>query len=235
MVAPPMLMPVPGTGRGHLNLATSIRSLRLRSGLSQRQLAGRMAVPRTYVSKIENEKATPTLSSAGTAGACTGGHCARTAQRRRTQPSGRNQRVDERSIYRRTLAVCFATKWDADVEHPDSGAGLDGTAEKKRVRKTVSSFRFRVWWLRIRLRDRSKPETSKLGDRLYPGNQPTLAGTDLGPGFFRVRKLRNFRFRSPHLNLYLRFLCLEDLCLHHKKALLSLGPPAESGGLLWRE
>ena len=33
------------------------------SGLSQRQLAGRMAVPRTYVSKIENEKATPTLSS----------------------------------------------------------------------------------------------------------------------------------------------------------------------------
>ena len=56
-------MPVPGTGRGHLNLATSIRSLRLRSGLSQRQLAGRMSVPRTYVSKIENEKATPTLSS----------------------------------------------------------------------------------------------------------------------------------------------------------------------------
>src|SRR5678816_2741220 len=60
---PPQMMPVPGTGRGHLNLATSIRSLRLRSGLSQRQLAGRMAVPRTYVSKIENEKATPTLSS----------------------------------------------------------------------------------------------------------------------------------------------------------------------------
>jgi transcriptional regulator with XRE-family HTH domain len=63
IVAPPMMMPVPANGRGHLNLATSIRSLRLRSGLSQRQLAGRMAVPRTYVSKIENEKATPTLSS----------------------------------------------------------------------------------------------------------------------------------------------------------------------------
>jgi transcriptional regulator with XRE-family HTH domain len=31
--------------------------------LSQRQLALRMSVPRTYVSKIENEKATPTLSS----------------------------------------------------------------------------------------------------------------------------------------------------------------------------
>src|SRR5689334_11015008 len=48
---------------GHLNLASSIRSLRLRNGLSQRQLATRMSVPRTYVSKIENEKATPTLSS----------------------------------------------------------------------------------------------------------------------------------------------------------------------------
>src|SRR5450432_3960260 len=59
----PAMMPVHGHGRGHLNLATSIRSLRLRSGLSQRQLAGRMSVPRTYVSKIENEKATPTLSS----------------------------------------------------------------------------------------------------------------------------------------------------------------------------
>ncbi len=59
----PQMMPVPGTGRGHLNLASSIRQLRLRNGLSQRQLATRMSVPRTYVSKIENEKATPTLSS----------------------------------------------------------------------------------------------------------------------------------------------------------------------------
>ena len=50
-------------GRRQLKLAHSIRSLRLRNGLSQRQLALRMAVPRTYVSKIENEKATPTLSS----------------------------------------------------------------------------------------------------------------------------------------------------------------------------
>src|ERR671923_2020306 len=58
----PQVMPV-HSGHGHLNLATSIRSLRLRNGLSQRQLATRMSVPRTYVSKIENEKATPTLSS----------------------------------------------------------------------------------------------------------------------------------------------------------------------------
>src|SRR6185436_9754647 len=66
VVAPmpePAMMPSHGHGRGHLNLAASIRSLRLRNGLSQRQLATRMSVPRTYVSKIENEKATPTLSS----------------------------------------------------------------------------------------------------------------------------------------------------------------------------
>ena len=63
-VAPmPQMMPANGNGRGHLNLAAAIRSLRLRNGLSQRQLAARMSVPRTYVSKIENEKATPTLSS----------------------------------------------------------------------------------------------------------------------------------------------------------------------------
>ncbi|PYY02053.1 MAG: transcriptional regulator, partial [Acidobacteria bacterium] len=43
-----------------MQIALAIRSLRRRSGLSQRQLAGRMQVPRTYVSKIENEKATPT-------------------------------------------------------------------------------------------------------------------------------------------------------------------------------
>jgi len=46
-----------------LQVASAIRSLRQRIGLSQRQLALRMQVPRTYVSKIENEKATPTLSS----------------------------------------------------------------------------------------------------------------------------------------------------------------------------
>jgi transcriptional regulator with XRE-family HTH domain len=59
----PQIAPAIGHGRGHLNLAASIRSMRLRNGLSQRQLATRMSVPRTYVSKIENEKATPTLSS----------------------------------------------------------------------------------------------------------------------------------------------------------------------------
>ena len=46
-----------------LPVAAAIRALRLRAGLSQRQLALRMNVPRTYVSKIENEKACPTLGS----------------------------------------------------------------------------------------------------------------------------------------------------------------------------
>jgi transcriptional regulator with XRE-family HTH domain len=40
-----------------------VRDLRHVRNLSQRQLAGRMGVPRTYISKIENGKAMPTLSS----------------------------------------------------------------------------------------------------------------------------------------------------------------------------
>jgi transcriptional regulator with XRE-family HTH domain len=51
------------SSHSQLQIAQSIRNLRQRAGLSQRQLAMRMQVPRTYVSKIENEKATPTLSS----------------------------------------------------------------------------------------------------------------------------------------------------------------------------
>ncbi len=60
IAAPAQLIPIPINGHGHahgdggLNLAESVRSLRLRSGLSQRQLALRMSVPRTYVSKVEN-------------------------------------------------------------------------------------------------------------------------------------------------------------------------------------
>ncbi len=54
---------VESTSRSDVQVAKAIRNLRQRSGLSQRQLAIRMGVPRTYVSKIENEKATPTLSS----------------------------------------------------------------------------------------------------------------------------------------------------------------------------
>lgn len=46
-----------------LQVATAVRDLRRVRNLSQRQLAGRMNVPRTYISKIENGKAMPTLSS----------------------------------------------------------------------------------------------------------------------------------------------------------------------------
>lgn len=46
-----------------LQVARAVRDLRLGRSLSQRQLAGRMQVPRTYISKIENGKAMPTLSS----------------------------------------------------------------------------------------------------------------------------------------------------------------------------
>jgi transcriptional regulator with XRE-family HTH domain len=62
IVQPPPVEPA-HSNHSHLQIATSIRMLRQKSGLSQRQLAMRMQVPRTYVSKIENEKAMPTLSS----------------------------------------------------------------------------------------------------------------------------------------------------------------------------
>ena len=58
----PVMEPA-GPNRSEVQVAQAIRSLRLGHGLSPRQLALRMGVPRTYVSKIENEKATPTLSS----------------------------------------------------------------------------------------------------------------------------------------------------------------------------
>jgi transcriptional regulator with XRE-family HTH domain len=46
-----------------LSVASAVRDLRQVRNLSQRQLAARMGVPRTYISKIENGKAMPTLSS----------------------------------------------------------------------------------------------------------------------------------------------------------------------------
>jgi transcriptional regulator with XRE-family HTH domain len=57
-----MRSPEPASS-SQLPVAAAIRTLRVRAGLSQRQLALRMNVPRTYVSKIENEKACPTLGS----------------------------------------------------------------------------------------------------------------------------------------------------------------------------
>jgi transcriptional regulator with XRE-family HTH domain len=46
-----------------LQVAGQVREIRKARHLSQRQLAGRMMVPRTYISKIENGKAIPTLGS----------------------------------------------------------------------------------------------------------------------------------------------------------------------------
>ena len=63
LVAPPPVAAPANNNHSHLQIATAIRMFRQKSGLSQRQLAMRMQVPRTYVSKIENEKAMPTLSS----------------------------------------------------------------------------------------------------------------------------------------------------------------------------
>ena len=59
---PLALVPQPETQDG-LQVATAVRDLRHVRNLSQRQLALRMGVPRTYISKIENGKAMPTLSS----------------------------------------------------------------------------------------------------------------------------------------------------------------------------
>jgi transcriptional regulator with XRE-family HTH domain len=51
-----------GTDAG-LQVAAQVREIRRARHLSQRQLASRMQVPRTYISKIENGKAIPTLGS----------------------------------------------------------------------------------------------------------------------------------------------------------------------------
>ncbi len=46
-----------------MQVAAQVREIRKARHLSQRQLASRMQVPRTYISKIENGKAIPTLGS----------------------------------------------------------------------------------------------------------------------------------------------------------------------------
>ena len=52
-----------GSTEAGLQVAGQVREIRRARHLSQRQLAGRMQVPRTYISKIENGKAIPTLGS----------------------------------------------------------------------------------------------------------------------------------------------------------------------------
>ena len=55
--------PVAASAEAGLHVAGQVREIRKARHLSQRQLAGRMQVPRTYISKIENGKAIPTLGS----------------------------------------------------------------------------------------------------------------------------------------------------------------------------
>jgi transcriptional regulator with XRE-family HTH domain len=55
--------PIPASAEAGLQVAGQVREIRRARHLSQRQLAGRMQVPRTYISKIENGKAIPTLGS----------------------------------------------------------------------------------------------------------------------------------------------------------------------------
>ncbi|HEY6374598.1 MAG TPA: helix-turn-helix transcriptional regulator [Edaphobacter sp.] len=61
--APIALVPQTSAPSDGIQVATAVRDLRHVRNLSQRQLAARMNVPRTYISKIENGKAMPTLSS----------------------------------------------------------------------------------------------------------------------------------------------------------------------------
>ena len=56
-------VPVPASAEAGLQVAGQVREIRRARHLSQRQLASRMQVPRTYISKIENGKAIPTLGS----------------------------------------------------------------------------------------------------------------------------------------------------------------------------
>lgn len=51
------------TGERDNRVSVRLRELRNARRLSQRQLAARLDVPRTYISKIENGRAMPTLSS----------------------------------------------------------------------------------------------------------------------------------------------------------------------------
>ncbi len=53
----------PARRRGRVAGRRQVREIRRARHLSQRQLASRMQVPRTYISKIENGKAIPTLGS----------------------------------------------------------------------------------------------------------------------------------------------------------------------------
>jgi len=64
-LAPQLVVGAPcdNSAEAGLKVAGQVREIRRQRHLSQRQVANRMEVPRTYISKIENGKAIPTLGS----------------------------------------------------------------------------------------------------------------------------------------------------------------------------
>lgn len=62
-VPEPKPEPEPAPVVAPVSLGRRFAQIRVRLGFSQRQLAAKMNVPRTYISKIENEVSSPTITS----------------------------------------------------------------------------------------------------------------------------------------------------------------------------
>jgi hypothetical protein len=86
-------------------LSNAIRRLRLGKKLSQRQLALRLSAPRTYISKLENEKDIADPRNSRENCGQSGRHSSRIVERLRSRPATENRRVGARPIRRRDFAV----------------------------------------------------------------------------------------------------------------------------------